>query len=472
MRIVLSCLLVLATQLIIAQEKWTLQQCIARADERNLAVLNAALDAQLAEQNQERTYWDLLPDLNGAATHGYNYGRVIDRFTNTFATDRVRTNNFFVSSQVDLFRGLSKQNSIKQARFDAQAAMRGLEAARNDMRLAVVNSFLTVLGLRERISAAEAQAANTRAQIAQTQVLVDAGRLARAELLTIDAQLAQEESTVTDLRNQHDQEMLNLGRTMQLEASEMQTFDISGPAIGGLEVVAPAANVDQVLENVIRTHPAYAQAEIQVKSAERSVAIAQAGRLPSLTLSGSLGTGYSGRDIRAVGEPVVGPPILIGSTASGEDVFTPNISTNTELTPFNVQLDQNLNQSVSFTLNIPIFNNMRNRYAVQQARVQHEKTKNGLTSLRNDLQKNVLDALVQQRSAHRQFVAASKAVESGRLALEYAQQRYDQGVITAIELNTMKTNLSNSMAGLINAKYQYMMASKYLDILQGVPITL
>jgi outer membrane protein len=84
----------------------------------------------------------------------------------------------------------------------------------------------------------------------------------------------------------------------------------------------------------------------------------------------------------------------------------------------------------------------------------------------------VLDALVQQRSAHRQFVAASKAVESGRLALEYAQQRYDQGVITAIELNTMKTNLSNSTANLINAKYQYMMASKYLDVLQGVPITL
>ena len=472
MRKVLSVVLVLTAQTIIAQEKWTLQQCIARADERNLAVLNATLDAQLADQNQDRTYWDLLPDLNGVATHGYNYGRVIDRFTNTFATDRVRTNNFYLSSQVDLFRGLSKQGAIKQARFDAEAAMRGIEAARNDVRVAVVGSFLNVLGLRERITAAETQAANTREQIARTQVLVDAGRLARAELLTTEAQLAQEEFTVTDLRNQHDQELLNLGRTMQLEAAEMRSFDITGPPISDLDVMAPAASVDQVLETVVRTHPAYAQAELQVKSAERSVAIAQAGRLPSLSLSGSLGTGYSGRDIRTVGGPVIGDPVLIGATEGGEAVYAPSIDYNTELTPFSDQLDQNLNESISFTLNIPLFNNMRNRYSVQQARVQHEKAKNGLSGLRNDLQKNVLDALVQQRSAHRQFLAAAKAVESGTLAMAYAQERYDQGVITSIELNTAKTSLNNSTANLINAKYQYLMASKYLDILQGIPVTL
>ncbi|MCB0768426.1 MAG: TolC family protein, partial [Flavobacteriales bacterium] len=189
-------------------------------------------------------------------------------------------------------------------------------------------------------------------------------------------------------------------------------------------------------------------------------------------LSGSLGTGYSGRDIRTVGDPVIGDPVIIGATAGGEVVYAPNISYNTELTPFSTQLDQNLNQSIGFTLNIPIFNNMRNNYSVQQARVQHEKTRNGMTSLRNDLQRNVLDALVQQRSAHRQFLAASKAVESGTVALEFAQERYDQGVITVIELNTAKTTLNNSTANLINAKYQYLMASKYLDILQGIPVSL
>jgi len=472
MRIASALLVLLTANLVAAQQAWTLQQCLSRADERNLAVLNAALDAELAGENRDRAYWDLLPDLNGAATHGYNYGRVIDRFTNTFATDRVRTNNFYLSSQVDLFRGLSKQNTIKQARFDAEAAMKGIEAARNDVRVAVVQAFLNVLGLRERIHAAEAQAANTREQIERTRALVDAGRVARAEQLTLEAQLAQEEFNVTDVQNQHDQQLLTLGRTMQLEVAELRNFDIVAPAISELGVVAPTASEQQVLDNVLRSHPAYAQAELQVHSAEKSIAIAQAGRMPSLSLNGSLGTGYSGRDLRTVGTPVIGAPLAIGATAGGEVVYAPNISYNTELTPFNDQLDQNLNESIGFTLNIPIFNNMRNRYAVQQARVQHEKVRNNLTSLQNDLQRNVLDALVQQRSAHRQFLAASKAVESGTVALQYAQERYDQGIITVIELNTAKTTLNTSTANLINAKYQYLMASKYLDILQGLPVVL
>ena len=45
-------------------------------------------------------------------------------------------------------------------------------------------------------------------------------------------------------------------------------------------------------------------------------------------------------------------------------------------------------------------------------------------------------------------------------------------MITSLELNTAKTNVNRSQADLINAKYQYLMASKYLDILQGLPVTL
>ena len=176
-----------------AQQPWTLEQCVARAEEKNLAVLNASLDAELADKTHDQTYWDLAPNLNGVATHGYNYGRVVDRFTNTFATDRVRTNNFYLSSTVSLFEGMRKQGVIKRSELDAKAALQGMEAARNQVRLEVVQAFLDVLGLRERLVAAEAQAASTREQIARTQAMVEAGRLARADLLSLESQLAQEE---------------------------------------------------------------------------------------------------------------------------------------------------------------------------------------------------------------------------------------------------------------------------------------
>ena len=467
--LLLLTVLVTGTQ---AQTPLTLAQCIARAEEKNIAVLNAGLDADLTDKNLDRTYWDLAPNLNAGATHGYNYGRVIDRFTNTFATDRVRTNNFYLSSQLDIFRGLSRLNSIKQAGFDSEAAKAGMEAAKNDVRFNVVQAFLDVLGLRERIDAAENQAENTRQQIIRTNALVEGGRVARAELLSLEAQLAQEEYTVTDFRNQHDQRMFALGRALQMDAEEIERFDITGPALDATDVIAPTATVDEVLANVLANNPAFAQSGLQLQSAERSIAIARAGALPTLALSGSVGTGYSGRDVQQVGDPVVGDPVPFGATAGGETVFVPDIRYQTELTPFNKQLDQNLNQSIAFQLNIPLFNNMQNKYAIDRARVQHEKSKNSQLNLRNELQQNVLNALVQQRSAHRQYIAASKSVDASTLALEYAQERFSQGVITSIEMNTAKNNVNRSTADLINAKYQYVMASKYLDILQGMPVSL
>ena len=55
-----------------SQQPWTLQQCIERAEQRNLDVRGAQLDADLASKAHDQAYWSFLPNLNGAATHGYN----------------------------------------------------------------------------------------------------------------------------------------------------------------------------------------------------------------------------------------------------------------------------------------------------------------------------------------------------------------------------------------------------------------
>ncbi len=472
MRTLLLLPLALIGSFLQAQQVLTLEQCIKRAEEKNLSVINALLDEEFARVSRSQAKWDLAPDLNAFASHSYNFGRVVDRFTNTFANDRVRSNNFFLSANLGLYEGGRKMNRIRQADLDIETAEQAREAMLNDVRLEVTQAFLDVLGLRERVQASEAQVKNTQEQLAFTEALVEAGRLPQAELLTLRSQLAQEELSVTDLSNQHDQRLLALGRAMQMQLNELMGLDIQAPEIAGIRVVEPTVRAEEVLEVVLKKNPSYAQAERTMQSAEMGIDIARAGHMPSLSLGASVGTGYSGLNQRVVGEPVVGVPQPIGFTAGGETVFAPNIGFNTELTPFGSQLDQNLNETVGLQLNIPIFNNMRNRTNVSQARIRHEQARNRMTVVRDDLMRNVVDALVMQRSAYRQYLAADRAVEAGTLALEYAQERFKAGAITSIELSTSKTQLNRNTAEQINAKYQYLMASKYLDILQGIPVTL
>ncbi|MFT3884781.1 MAG: TolC family protein [Flavobacteriales bacterium] len=469
--LLLLCLGLLASAAL-AQQPWTLEQCIRRAEEKNLTVRNAALDADLADQAHDQAYWSFLPNLNAAATHGYNWGKTIDQYTNTFATDRVRTNNFYLSSDWTLFESNRKHNELKRADLSEQASLKGLEAAKNNIRTEVVRAYLNVLGLRERLAAQQQQIGVTKGQIELTQALVDAGRTARAELLDNEAQLAQEEYTATDLESQQELAMLSLGQLMQFTPEEMQGFDIVSPAIGDAAITPPTASENEVLRAVISTNPAYAQADLNMQSADRTVSITRSQSLPSLSFNASLGTGYSGRNLEAIGAPIPQESILIGATADGTPVFAPSFTTNSRVRPFAKQLNDNLNESVGFTLRIPLFNNMSNRYNVDQARIRYEQSKNAIETQRNALQRDVQNALASQRNAFKQYESARRSLTASEESLRYAQERYDQHVITAIELNSAKYRVQQATADLINAKYTYLMAARSLDILQGRPVTL
>jgi outer membrane protein len=455
-----------------AQQKWSLEQCVQRAEAKNLAVRDAQLNAELANEVHDQAYWSFLPNLNAGGTHGYNYGRVIDRFTNTFATDRVRTNNFWLTSDVSLYEGGRKRNTLKRTELDEASASKGLEAAVRAVRMEVVRNFLNVLGLRERITAAQAQLANSQAQVARVQALVDAGRSARMELLDINAQVASDDYTLTDLRNQQEQALLLLGQTLWLEPAEQAGFDIEGPSVASLVLTEPTATEQEILPRVLSSDPTYAQADLNAQSTAVGQNIAQAGRMPSLGFNASVGTGYSGRNAEVVGEPIRGQDQLIGATGSGEPVYAPTYDFDTRTRAFGKQLDDNLNESISFTLSVPIFNNKLNTLAMSRARIQHEQARNAMDRQRQSLQRDVQNALVSQRNAFRQYESARRSVEAAEESVRYAQERFTQNVITAIELNTVKTRAQLATANLINARYSYLMAQKSLDILQGLPLTL
>ena len=102
MRPIITITAFLSCAALLAQQKWTLQQCLQRAEEKNLTVRGAQLNVELADRVHDQAFWSFLPSLNAGGTHGYNWGKTIDRYTNSFANDRVRTNNFWVGSEVSL----------------------------------------------------------------------------------------------------------------------------------------------------------------------------------------------------------------------------------------------------------------------------------------------------------------------------------------------------------------------------------
>ena len=103
-----------------AQHTWSLEDCLKHAAEYNLTIKQAALNTVLSENTLTQSKLELLPTINTDASHSLNFGRNIDPYTNSFTVDRVRNNNFGLSSSVTLFAGFQNINNIRKSNYSSK----------------------------------------------------------------------------------------------------------------------------------------------------------------------------------------------------------------------------------------------------------------------------------------------------------------------------------------------------------------
>ena len=102
------------------------------------------IDFSIAEINVRANNLNFLPNLNGNASHGYNWGQTIDPFTNSFATDRVRYNNFYLSSSVTLFSGLQNYYEKKVSSIDKEIILANREIDKRNLTLEILSAYLRI----------------------------------------------------------------------------------------------------------------------------------------------------------------------------------------------------------------------------------------------------------------------------------------------------------------------------------------
>ena len=62
-------------------------------------------------------------------------------------------------------------------------------------------------------------------------------------------------------------------------------------------------------------------------------------------------------------------------------------------------------------------------------------------------------------------------MNSQQLAYQYAQQRYDVGLINAFDFSQSKTRHDNAVIDVNRAKYDYIFKLKVLELYFGVPVS-
>ncbi|MDR1259460.1 MAG: TolC family protein [Tannerellaceae bacterium] len=424
--------------------QWTLEECIRHATENNIDLKQRLLEQEASEidMNTAKNSW--LPSLSAGLGQNFDFGRSPSK--DGVIVDRNSANSSaYIQASMPIFDGFRIPNTIAARRLNLQAAVESLQKAKDDLAVGIASYYLQALYNKEILTIAELQITLTGEQVAKTEALVNAGKVPLSQLYDIRAQLANDEVTRTEARNNVTLALLNLAQLLELERSGAE-FDIDVPSLpdpadgNAGSILHP----DMIYHNAVGVKPQIKEQELLLESRKKMLKVAEAGYYPQLNLNLSYSNGYY--------------------YYSGADDIV-NIR-------FSDQLKQNERKTIGLSLNIPIFSRFEVRNSVRSARVAILSQELATENARKALYKEIQQAYFNATSAQEKYTASTQSVEASREAFKYAEERYATGRSTVFEYNESKTKYAQSLSEQAQARFDFIFRIKILDFYNGRPITL
>lgn len=454
-----------------SQQSWGLKQCVDYAIQHNIQLRQTILSSELSKINYMQSKAAFLPTLNGSASHNYNFGRSVDQVSYTYTTQQIQSNNFSLNSGITLFSGFQLMNQLKQSKLDFQASEYEIKKIANDVSLNVVATYLQVLFAEESVTSSKDRVDAAIKQRARTKLMVDAGNMAQGSLLDAEALVSSEQLAQVTSENLLQAALLTLTQLLELDSA--RGFKIERPPVDLPDQAILASTEEEIYQLALKTLPEIKSAEFKNLSAEKGLSLAKGGLYPRLTMYGGLSSGYSNVTQRLAGLPIYQGLQPNGQfTAGGEAIYEPFYTTTFEKTPFSAQVNDNLGKSIGFNLSIPLFNGFQTQAGIKKAKLNVLNTRFTYDLSKKLVFKSIQQAKLDALSALNKFQAATRNFEAQKLALDYADKKFNVGLLSSLDIINTRNNKAKAESDLLQAKYDLIFKIKILEFYSGKPLSL
>ncbi len=432
---IFACLLSSQGSIFSQLKVWSLEDCIKYAIENNIQIKQQAIQTDVQQNSLDLSKFQLLPTLNGQAQYSYSNGHALAQTSYQFYNS-VKSQYFYIGGTMPIFNGLQYYNAIQKNKYQVLASKQDLQDISDNVALNVALAYLQVLLNKELVAVNENQFNITLQQIEKTKKLVDAGSVAKGNLLEIEAQAGQEELSLITQKNLLETSVLTL--TQLLELKSPAGFEIIVPEINVDPNTIISGNIDDIYAIAEKNRPEIKSSELKLTASQYSLKMAKGGRSPVLSLTYSITTQH---------------------TSSSPETFSSQIKT------FR-------NEGAGLQLNIPILNGWQVNKNISNSKLNVESSEYTLEATQKQLYKNIQQAYTDAVAALKKYNVSLKTIASTEESFRYTEQKFNVGMVTPVDYNAAKTNLLKSQSDMAQAKYEYIFKTKVLDFYKGIPLKL
>ena len=329
-----------------------------------------------------------------------------------------------MSANLELFDGGRRWFNLRAAEANVDAADASETSQRYNIALQVKQQYFAVLAARESEAAARRQLEQATEQLKSSTAKVRAGAATKSDSLRSAIQVGN--ARLAMLTAQNNLRVANAGLSRLVGASDVVTAMPADTAEMGRIVLDSAQLTAMALDG-----PSVRQAEAALTAARASKKAAKTPYMPTINSSYSL----SGNN-----------------TSDTFDWGSGRIP------------KQN---SLRFSLNFPLFNNLSREENVMRTNVAEDNAVAALRDAKLAQQQSLVQFLGAFRTAEERVAIQLSSVAAAEEDLRVQQQRYNLGASVLLDLLTSQTTLDQARASLIQARYDARIAMAQVEALVG-----
>ena len=420
-----------------SQEIRTLNQCIRYALENNLEYQSFQLEEQNAKIDVAQSKMDLLPSVSARLSADKNFGRSIDPNTNDVVTTSFFSNYNSLNSTIGVFQGFTRLNRISYSQFMEEAAHWQRINFSDKLAFDVLMNYYDIIYYQGMVDLNRKQVELSEKNLKKVERQAESGVKAKADVFEIQATFEKEKLMLLQAENKLEEVKQKLKLAMNLPFEE--NLEVASDEADNVALAAEVIQSETLYHAFSENSPYVQIARSQLNAANKKVSIMRGYYLPTLFVYPSIGSGY----------------------------YETNVDENGNVIAFRNQLDNNMSEYIGATLSIPIFSKNAVRNSVRKAKIEQQQAQNTLETYQLSVYNEIVTNTRQLEAFYHEYLQSEKQLEANEMAYQVAEKKFDKGLISIIEVLTVKNRLAESEAQLLLSKLQWKIKQKTVLFYQG-----
>lgn len=416
--------------------QWTLKECIDYAVANNISLKKKTLAKQSAAEDVKQAKAQLLPSLNASTTQSLGFRPwpnestgMVSNGTVQRSVDKLSYNGTYgINANWTVWNGNKNHNTLKLNKLTEEQAAADSAVTAKTIEEQITQLYVQILYTNEAVQVNKYSYETSLANEKRGEEMVKVGKMSKADLAQLQSQTAADKYSIVETQSSLAKYKSQLKQL--LEITNEGEFNVAVPETTDEQATATIPGLTAVYENAVNNRPEIVYSQLGIKQSNLNIAIAKAGWMPTVSLTGSAMTSSSSMNDKSWGN----------------------------------QIKTNFDIAVGATLSMPIYDQRQTKTAVNKAKIQRDNAMLDLEDKKKQIWNSVEGYWIDANNNQQKFIAAKQNVESAETSYALMSEQFKLGLKNIIELMNSKTNLLKAQQDMLQSKYMTILAKEMLEL--------